>query len=83
MKKSGLLFGFALLLSAVMYAQDPPKQKPHDPKARPQPVYRDGAQPKAQSKAAETFKTRSGNVRQVKARPVLTARKASATTPKN
>ena len=81
MKKTGLLLGFALLFSAALFAQDPPKQKPQDPKARPQPVYRDGAQPK-QATAPATFKTKAGAVRLVKAKPALSARKATVATPK-
>jgi hypothetical protein len=82
MKKTGLLLGFALLFSAVLFAQDPPKQKPQDPKARPQPVYRDGAQPKQAANAPATFKTKAGAVRMVKAKPALSARKATVAAPK-
>ncbi|MGL5891042.1 MAG: hypothetical protein ACRC3B_14230 [Bacteroidia bacterium] len=82
MKKSGLLLGFALLFSAVLFAQNPPKQKPKDPKAPVQKVNRDGTIAKSAEKAPATFKTRSGAVRQVKVKPALTARKATVAAPK-
>lgn len=82
MKKSGLLLGFALLFSAVMFAQDPPKQKPKDTKAPVQKLNRDGTVARQAEKAPAKFKTRSGAVHQVKAKPALTARKATVAVPK-
>ncbi|MCU0433226.1 MAG: hypothetical protein MUC87_07230 [Bacteroidia bacterium] len=79
MKKSMFLLGFALLFSAAMFAQDPPKHKGN---TCPNPQYQTGAQAKTVQKAPAGFKAKAGVVRQVKVKPAQPSRPVTLATPK-